>query len=162
MRKALEATAPWKPAGMLKSLGALGDVRANPRAMAPYDGSLAWSALLLLTIGLVMVYSASIASAEASPHTGYRAAYFFVRHTLSVGVGLFAAFIAFQIPMKAWQRLSPWLFVGGLLLLLLVLIPGIGRSVNGARRWLSLVVVNLQPSELMKLAVVLYLSLIHI
>ncbi len=156
MRKALEATAPWKPAGMLKSLGALGDVRANPRAMAPYDGSLAWSALLLLTIGLVMVYSASIATAEASPHTGYRASYFFVRHTLSVGVGLFAAFIAFQIPMKAWQRLSPWLFVGGLVLLLLVLIPGIGRSVNGARRWLSLAVVNLQPSEFMKLAVVLY------
>ncbi len=141
---------------MLRSLGALGDVRANPRAMAPYDSSLAWSALLLLTIGLVMVYSASIASAEASPHTGYRAWYFFVRHAMFVGAGLVAAFVAFQIPMKAWQRLSPWLFVGGLLLLLLVLVPGVGRSVNGARRWLSLVFVNLQPSEFMKLAVVLY------
>jgi cell division protein FtsW len=58
--------------------------------------------------------------------------------------------------MKAWQHLAPLLFITGIVLLLLVLVPGIGKSVNGARRWLSLYVINLQPSEFMKLAVVLY------
>jgi cell division protein FtsW len=58
--------------------------------------------------------------------------------------------------MRAWQALAPWLFVAMLVLLVLVLIPGIGKSVNGSRRWLPLFVVNLQPSELMKLAAVLY------
>jgi cell division protein FtsW len=58
--------------------------------------------------------------------------------------------------MKAWQWLAPWLFGVGALLLVLVLVPGIGQSVNGSRRWLSLVVINLQPSEFMKLAAVLY------
>ena len=103
-----------------------------------------------------MVYSASIATAEASSYTGYRAWYFLLRHAAFVAVGLAAALVAFQVPMKAWQALAPWLFAGAVLLLVLVLIPGIGRSVNGSRRWLSLVVVNLQPSELMKLAVVIY------
>ena len=73
-----------------------------------------------------------------------------------VVAGLVAAAIAFQVPMNAWQRLAPWLFGVGALLLVLVLVPGIGKSVNGSRRWLSLLVINLQPSEFMKLAVVLY------
>ena len=124
--------------------------------MLAYDASLAWAAILLLAIGLVMVYSASIAMAEASAHTGFRSWYFLARHAMFVGVGVVAAFVAFQVPMKAWQRLAPWLFIGGAVLLVLVLIPGIGKSVNGSRRWLSLAFVNLQPSEFMKLAVVLY------
>jgi cell division protein FtsW len=126
------------------------------RAMLTYDASLAWAALLLLAFGLVMVYSASIAMAEASTHTGNRAWYFLMRHGIFLAVGLAAAAVAFQVPMKAWERLAPWLFIAGGVLLLLVLIPGIGKSVNGSRRWLSLFVVNVQPSEFMKLAVVLY------
>src|SRR5437762_4101093 len=121
-----------------------------------YDSTLAWTGLLLLAIGLVMVYSASIAMAEASAHTGYRPWYFLVRHALFVGAGLFAAFIAFQVPVKAWQRIAPWAFVLGLALLVAVLIPGVGRSVNGARRWLPLAIISIQPSEFVKLAVVLY------
>jgi len=128
----------------------------NPRAMLALDVSLAWSALLLLALGLVMVYSSSIAMAEASRHTGFRPWYFLLRHGLFLVVGLAAAAIAFQVPMKAWQRLAPWLFVAGAVLLVLVLIPGIGKSVNGSRRWLPLAFVNVQPSEFMKLAVVLY------
>jgi cell division protein FtsW len=124
--------------------------------MLNYDATLAWSALLLLAIGLVMVYSASIAMAEVSAYTGYRAWYFLVRHGFFVAAGLLAAVICFQVPMKAWQRLAPWLFVIGALMLVLVLIPGIGKSINGSRRWLSLFVINLQPSEFMKLVVVLY------
>ena len=156
MRKNLGATGALRPFGMLKAFGSIGALPRNPRTMLTYDASLAWAAILLLAIGLVMVYSASIAMAEASPHTGFRAWYFLVRHTLFVVVGAIAAWVAFQVPMKVWHWLAPWLFIGGAVLLALVLVPGIGKSVNGSRRWLSLFVVNLQPSEFMKLAVVLY------
>ncbi|MEP7062713.1 MAG: putative lipid II flippase FtsW [Betaproteobacteria bacterium] len=124
--------------------------------MLAYDVSLAWATLLLLALGLVMVYSASIATAEASAHTGYRAWYFLTRHAAFVAVGLFAAAVAFQVPVKAWQWLAPWLFAATTLLLIMVLVPGVGRSVNGSRRWLSLFIVNVQPSEFMKLVAVLY------
>jgi cell division protein FtsW len=156
MRNTITSTAMLRPFAAPKVAGALGALPRNPRTMLAYDASLAWAALLLLCAGLVMVYSASIAMAEASSHTGFHAWYFLVRHGLFLAAGLFAALVAFQIPMKAWQQLAPWLFAAGAGLLVLVLIPGIGRSVNGSRRWLSLVLVNLQPSEFMKLAVVLY------
>ena len=124
--------------------------------VAEYDASLLWTALVLLTVGLVMVYSASIAMAETSKFTGGRATYFLVRHSIFLAASLFAGMLVFQIPMHQWQRFAPWLFVCGVLLLALVLIPGFGREVNGARRWLSLGIANLQPSELMKLFAVLY------
>ena len=123
---------------------------------AEYDRSLAWAALLAVAIGTVMVYSASIATAEASRFTGHNAAYYLARHGLFVGVALAAAMGVFLLPVRAWQRAAPWLFLGCVALLVLVLIPGIGREVNGARRWINLVVFNVQPSEAMKLAVVLY------
>ena len=150
------------PAGTLKSFrllkawSSLGALPSNPRTMLVYDASLTWCAIILLAIGLVMVYSSSIAMAESSSHTGFRSWYFLARHAMFVAVGAFAAFVAFQIPMKAWQRLAPWLFVAGIVLLALVFIPGVGKSVNGSRRWISLAVVNVQPSEFMKLAAVLY------
>ncbi|MGC1818614.1 MAG: putative lipid II flippase FtsW [Casimicrobiaceae bacterium] len=124
--------------------------------MLTYDVSLAWTVVLLLAFGLVMVYSASIATAEASARTGYHPWYFLVRHAVFLAIGLGTAFFAFQVPIKVWEQTAAWLFIGGAMLLVLVLIPGIGKSVNGSRRWLSLVVVNVQPSEFMKLASVLY------
>ncbi|HSQ80910.1 MAG TPA: putative lipid II flippase FtsW [Casimicrobiaceae bacterium] len=124
--------------------------------MLTYDVSLAWTALLLLAFGLVMVYSASIATAEASVRTGYHPWYFLVRHAVFLTIGLATAFFAFQVPVKVWEQTAAWLFIAGAMLLVLVLIPGIGKSVNGSKRWLSLVVVNIQPSEFMKLASVLY------
>ncbi|HCN69980.1 MAG TPA: putative lipid II flippase FtsW, partial [Candidatus Accumulibacter sp.] len=120
------------------------------------DLALLWSTLVLLVIGMVMVYSASMATAEAARQTGNQSSYFLIRHGVFVIVALVAAGMAFQVPMATWQRWSPWLFVAGFVLLALVLIPGVGREVNGARRWLSLGLVNLQPSELMKLFAVLY------
>jgi cell division protein FtsW len=126
--------------------------------MLAYDPTLAWAALLLLSLGLVMVYSASIATAEASAYTGYRPWYFLARHALFVGAGLAAGMVAFQVPIKVWRALAPYLFIAGAALLVAVLVPGIGRAINGSKRWLSLGIVNLQPSEFMKLFVVLYAS----
>lgn len=126
------------------------------RLPAEIDLSLLWSGLMLLFFGMVMVYSASMATAEAGKMSGYQPAYFLIRHAVFVTIGLVAAAAAFQVPLTTWQRWSPWLFVIGFLLLALVLVPGVGRDVNGARRWLPLLVVNLQPSELMKLFAVLY------
>ena len=123
---------------------------------AEYDRSLAWAALLLSAAGLVMVYSASIATAEASRYTGHNSAWYLARHAAFLGGALFAAIVVFLVPARLWQKAAPWLFLGAVALLVAVLVPGIGREVNGARRWLDLRVLTVQPSELMKLAVVLY------
>ena len=129
----------------------------TPRRMpAEVDFALLWSGLLLLFFGMVMVYSASIAIAEAGKFTGHQPAYFLVRHAIFLCIGIVAAAVAFQVPLSAWQQMAPWLFVAGVVLLVVVLVPGLGRDVNGARRWLPLGIANLQPSELMKLFAALY------
>jgi len=121
-----------------------------------FDELLIWIFVGLLTLGLVMVYSASIATAEASKFMGYQPTYYLLRHGIFISVGLVAGISAFMIPLQIWQTYAPYLFLLGVALLALVLIPGIGREVNGSRRWLSLFLINLQPSELMKLFAVLY------
>ena len=125
-------------------------------ALPEYDASIVWTVAVLLTLGLVMVYSASIATAENARSTGGEATFYLARHAAFVATAVVAGLAAFQVPMRAWQRAAPWLFVVGVAALALVLVPGIGREVNGARRWLPLGIANLQPSELMKIAVVLY------
>ena len=134
----------------------IGALDAPRRQTAELDYTLLWSVLGLLVFGLVMVYSASIATAEAGKFTGNQPAYYLVRHGVFLCIGLVAAAVAFQVPLAIWQKFAPWLFVISVLLLLVVLIPGLGRDVNGARRWLPLGIANLQPSELTKLFVVLY------
>lgn len=123
---------------------------------AQFDELLIWILAALLALGLVMVYSASVATAEASKFTGYQPTYYLLRHGVFITVGLLAGLFAFQVPVQIWQNYAPQLFLFGAALLVLVLVPGIGREVNGSRRWLSLFVINLQPSELMKLFAVLY------
>lgn len=123
-----------------------------------YDQGLLWVTLILLGLGLVMVYSASITTAEADKAIGHQQAYYLIRHAMYLVVSLSAAFITFQIPTSAWQRMAPYLFLVGLALLVLVLIPGIGLVAGGSRRWISLVVVTLQPSELMKLFATIYVA----
>lgn len=123
---------------------------------ADLDQALIWTAILLLSLGLVMVYSASISIAEADG-SGYPA-YFLIRHAAYVAAGLLVAAVAFQVPMESWQKYSFHLFLLGSCLLALVLVPGVGREINGSRRWISLLVVNLQPSEFMKLFMVIYVA----
>lgn len=123
-----------------------------------YDQMLLWVTLILLGLGLVMVYSASIAIAEADKAVGHQSTYYLIRQAIFIVIGLAAAVVTFQVPIAGWQKMAPYLFLLGLFLLVLVLIPGVGRNVNGSQRWLSLFVINLQPSELMKLFAAMYVA----
>lgn len=127
----------------------------KPRVMSNFDHALVWFTLLLLSIGLVMIYSASIAIAEAQ-FGADRAGHYLVRHSIYLAVGLMLGFIAFQVPMQIWRKGVSYLFLISVSLLVLVLVPGIGHEVNGSQRWIPLLVVNLQPSEFMKFAMILY------
>jgi cell division protein FtsW len=126
------------------------------RQSAEVDPLLLWPALGLLLFGLVMVYSASIATAEGSRFTGNSPYFFLIRHAFFLAIGLVGGVVAFQIPVRFWQQAAMPLFVIGVVTLIVVLIPHVGRSVNGAQRWIPLGPVNLQPSELMKLFAALY------
>ena len=135
------------------------NVLNRERINAPnYDQGLLWVTLILLGIGLVMVYSASIAIAEAEKAVGNNSSYYLIRQAIFIVISLFAAVVAFNIPISLWQKFAPYLFLLGLALLILVLIPGVGRVVGGSRRWLSLFVINLQPSEFMKLFAAMYVA----
>jgi cell division protein FtsW len=123
-----------------------------------YDQGLLWVSLLLLGFGLVMVYSASIALAEADKMTGHNSMYFLVRHALYLTLALISGLVVFQVPTRVWQQVAPYLFIGGLILLVMVLIPGLGREVNGSRRWIPLGFATLQPSEFMKLFATIYVA----
>ena len=131
------------------------DVRSRPPP-AEFDRALAWSAIGLLALGLVMVYSSSIAIAEGSRITGQQPMYYLIRHAVFLALSMALAAIAFQLPTRVWQQAALYLFMLGAGLLVLVLIPGVGREVNGSQRWLPLYLFNVQPSELMKLFAVLY------
>ena len=123
-----------------------------------YDQGLLWVVLCLLGIGLVMVYSASIAIAEADKGVGHNSSYYLVHQAIFMVVSLIAAFMAFNVPIAWWQKMAPYLFLVGLALLVLVLIPGVGLKAGGSRRWLRLFVVNPQPSEFMKLFAAMYVA----
>ena len=147
-------------AGSLVGLSSTGSSRSagistRPGTTSAIDGPLVAVVVALLLMGTIMVYSASISLAD-SPRYTVAPTHFLVRHLLSLGIAFCAAVIVFQIPIAVWQRLAPFVFVGVLALLVVVLIPGVGKGVNGAKRWIPLGILNLQPSELMKVACVLY------
>jgi cell division protein FtsW len=127
-----------------------------PVRLLGFDQALVFVAMTLLLCGLVMVYSASVAMPDNPKFARYEHTHFLLRHMFSLAVALVVAVLAFQIPMSTWEKLAPWLFIAALALLVIVLIPFIGRGVNGARRWISLGVFNFQPSELAKFAVLIY------
>lgn len=129
---------------------------APPVRMAGFDQALLWVTVALLMWGLVMVYSASVAMPDNPKFARYAHTHFVTRHVLSLVVAFIVAVLAFQVPLATWEKLAPWLFVISLLLLILVLVPFIGKGVNGARRWISIGIMNFQPSELAKFAVLLY------
>lgn len=127
----------------------------RPRVMA-YDQPLIWVVLLLMLFGMVMVYSASISLPDSPKYARYGREHFLVRQAMFIAASIGVAMVLFNLPIRTWQKAAPYLIGAAAILLVMVLIPGVGKEVNGARRWLSLGVFNLQPSELMKLSVVLY------
>jgi cell division protein FtsW len=146
----------------LSSLASLGSsAKAAPSLnqrskMMEYDQPLVWVVLLLMLFGMVMVYSASISLPDSPKYASYSNYHFLIRQGIFVLVSIIAGMMTFRVKIETWQRIAPYLFVGTLILLILVLVPGIGRGVNGAKRWISFKVFNIQPSEMMKLVVVLY------
>ena len=123
-----------------------------------YDQALLWVTLILLAFGMVMVYSASISWAEGKSITHHQASYYLVRHAGFLVAGVVAGGIAFQVPTRIWQKSAPLLFLIGLGMLALVLVPGIGHKVLGSRRWIKLVLFQIQPSEFMKFLAAVYVA----
>jgi cell division protein FtsW len=166
----MTALARFNPLDLLKKLKARrsGDVDALPirdwagpsgsaaPRIAGFDAALVWCVVSLLSLGLVMVYSASVALPDSPKYKLYAPTFFLSRHALALAIAFVAALVVVQLPIKTWERAAPYLFLASLALLVLVLIPGVGKGVNGARRWLPLGVINLQPSELVKLFAVVY------
>ena len=131
---------------------------AQPSRVMGFDQPLLWVVIALLLTGLIMVYSATIALPDSPRFANYSPTHFFQRHIISIVMAISVSAVVTQIPMSTWEKLAPWLFVVSLILLILVLIPHVGKVVYGARRWLPLGFMNFQPSELAKLAIVLYAS----
>ncbi|XVJ71712.1 MAG: putative lipid II flippase FtsW [Rhizobacter sp.] len=130
--------------------------RSEPTRISGFDQVLVCLVVALLALGLVMVYSASVALPDNPKFARYQPTHFLSRHVLSIVIATLAALVVIQIPVAVWERFAPWLFAFSLLLMVLVLIPAIGKGVNGARRWIPIGVMNFQPSELAKLAMALY------
>ena len=121
----------------------------------PYDPLLLISAISLLVIGFLMITSASM---EVSNKDYGSPFYHAFKHGIFMLVALTAALTAFLVPLSFWQRTGHWWLLAGFVLLVLVLIPGIGREVNGSTRWIRLGPVNIQPSEIAKLCMILYMG----
>ena len=140
------------------NLGSYDYVRGNNTSakLQGIDQMLVWVVVALLLWGMVMVYSASIAMPDNPKFSRYAQTHFLVRHVVSLIIGFAVALLAFQVPLENWEKIARPLFVASLILLLAVLIPHVGKGVNGARRWISLGIMNFQPSEFAKLAVIIY------
>ena len=139
----------------------LGGMRLAATGAAPtraqgLDQPLLWVTAVLLLWGLVMVYSASIAMPDNPRFARYTPTYFLARHALWLLLGLMAALLTYQVPIASWEKAARPLFLLSLFLLVLVLIPHVGKVVYGARRWIALGPLSFQPSELAKFTVLLY------
>ncbi|MDH6153900.1 cell division protein FtsW [Polynucleobacter sphagniphilus] len=135
---------------------AVSGVEQTRSRMMEYDQLLVWAVLSLTLIGLVMVYSASITLADGPKYANYSSNFFLIRHVVSLVIAIGVGIWTFKIPSKVWDRYSPIIFGFTVLLLIAVLVPGLGKGVNGAKRWIPLGIMNFQPSELMKFAAVIF------
>ena len=118
-----------------------------------YDVSLLWMIVLMTSFSLMMVYSASIAYAG---HDGGSKYFYLSRQAVFLAAGGLFAWLAAKMPLSLWKKLTPFILFGSLLLLAAVLF--LGREINGAKRWIHVGPINLQPTEIFKLAIILYLS----
>ncbi len=130
-------------------------VKRRRECAGRYDAWLIGVVISLVALGLVMVASTSVAKADRAFGEPL---YYFWRQGLYVAAGAAATLVAVWVPTNVWRRMGPLLLIFGMLLLGLVLVPGVGREVNGSLRWLPLGPLSLQPSELVKLFTAVYLA----
>jgi cell division protein FtsW len=128
----------------------------RPARVVGVDSALIWVTAALLAFGLVMVYSASVALPDSPRFALYTSTHFLSRQAVFILIGLVCAFATAQVPIAVWEKWAPWIFALAMVLLFLVLIPHVGKGVNGARRWIPMGLLNFQPSELAKLGMCMY------
>ena len=129
---------------------------ARAAQLAGFDQALVGLVIAILALGLVMVYSASVALPDNPKFVNYAPTFFLTRHVMAITIGLVTALAVVQVPMAWWEKNASLVFVLALVLLVAVLLPFIGKVVNNSRRWIPLGIMNFQPSELAKLAIALY------
>jgi cell division protein FtsW len=134
------------------------DLRSRPgvRPIAGFDQAMVVVVIALVALGVVMVYSASVALPDNPRFARYEPTHFLSRHAFSIALAFVVGLAMVQVPISFWEKHASKIFILALVLLVLVLIPGIGKVVNKSRRWLPLGVMNFQPSELAKLAIAMY------
>ena len=132
-------------------LGGKSSRRVRPDGM---DLGILCVTAFLLCLGVLMGYSATISFSD-SPKYHTAPYHFLIRQIINVVIGLIAGFAVYRTPMRVWMRIAPYLAGVAIFLLIIVLIPGIGRSVNGARRWIALGPMNFQVTEFVKFAVLI-------
>ena len=126
-----------------------------PSGQLPFDPLLLASAVFVMLTGFVMITSASLDVAAKN----YNNAFFFsMRHGMFIVLAVIGALVVWKVPIKRWYDLGPWLLVFGFILLVAVLIPGIGKEVNGSQRWIRAGILNLQSSEVAKFCMTIYLG----
>ncbi len=128
----------------------------RPVRLSSFDQPLVAVVGALIALGVVMVYSASVAMPDNPRFANYSQAYFLQRHLLALAIAFVVALVTVQIPISFWEKQAPAIFVISLMLLVIVLLPFVGKVVNFSRRWIPLGFMNFQPSELAKLAIALY------
>ena len=128
----------------------------QPVRLLAFDQTLVAVVGALVALGVVMVYSASVALPDTPKFANYSQLYFLQRHVLALAIGFVVALGVVQVPTAFWEKQAPAIFVVALILLVLVLLPFIGKVVNFSRRWIPLGFMNFQPSELAKLAIAMY------
>lgn len=129
--------------------------KPSSKSLALYDRWLILTILCLLIIGLMMVASSSVMVSTKYYHQPF---HFLIRQIAYLSVGMIVAVVLMRVDSSFWERVSVPLLMACFLMLILVLIPGIGRLVNGSRRWLSIGPIGVQVSELAKLVMILYIA----
>jgi cell division protein FtsW len=128
----------------------------RPARLLAFDQPLVAVLMALLAFGLVMVYSASVALPDNPRFANYTHTFFLQRHLMSMSIGLVVALAVVQLPMSFWEKHASKVFLVSIVLLVVVLLPFVGKVVNYSRRWIPLGFMNFQPSELAKLAIAMY------
>ncbi|MBF0238842.1 MAG: putative lipid II flippase FtsW [SAR324 cluster bacterium] len=123
--------------------------------LSQYDPFLMFVSMILILWGTVMIYSTSAVYAELRFHNSY---HFLQNHIIHIFIGCLGMIVALLVPISFWKKNLPWLMLLVLLMLIMVLIPGIGHEVKGGRRWIRLMGLGIQPSELLKITLIFYVA----